>query len=226
MNIYNINNAVGGAPQITDSNGIVHAVSSSATLSLTDAQYQSAVKIFGAANVIKASDSPDAIAAVAIETNPSSTLTSGSATSLSSSNNFVASSNVAANVVAPSLLITSVPGGSALLRRFRLSTNASSGWGGAVVTINFWLNAPTYSNGDGAPYAVATGGAGYLGSVSITLNQFGDAASGVGAPTIGNDIGINLVSGQQIYWDMQVAATLTKASGQQFTLVAETLDNQ
>jgi hypothetical protein len=87
--------------------------------------------------------------------------------------------------------------------------------------------APTYTNGDGNTYAVATGASGFLGAFNIALSQFGDGASGVAAAAVGSEVGIALSSGQSVYWDIQYSgsSSLTPISGQTFTLTAEDFQN-
>jgi hypothetical protein len=67
---------------------------------------------------------------------------------------------------------------------------------------------------------VATGAAGYLGTMNGTLTQFGDGASGVLTPAAGSALWIKLASGTAVYWDLQYTASgsLSPISGQTFTL--------
>ena len=88
---------------------------------------------------------------------PSSTLTSGTGTSLTSGK-LIASSATAGAIVVPSFAIFNA-GGGALNAKINLSTNATSGWGAAIVNLNMWTAAPTYTNGDGGTYAATTGSA-------------------------------------------------------------------
>lgn len=159
---------------------------------------------------------------------PCGVLTRPADTNAYASGDLIASSTTAGSVVVPSCIVARFPAGasgpnSGIVTRFRLATNVTTGWGSAVITLNFWSAAPTYTNGDNGAYAVATGAAGYLGQVSVTLTQFGDGAAGQGAWAVGNFAALRTSVGQVIYWDMQVAATLTPISGQTFTLVPEEL---
>jgi hypothetical protein len=155
-------------------------------------------------------------------TNPTSTLTSGTATAMTAANNFIASSTTAGSIVVPSFNCTAIAGNPCIMRRWRVTSNATSGWGTAL-SVNFWSAAPTYTNGDGAAYAVATGGATLLGSCSVTLTQYADAASGVCVPDVGNEINF-VPAAQAVFWDVRVVGTLTKTSGQTFKITAEDLN--
>lgn len=155
-------------------------------------------------------------------------LTRPADTTAYSSGDLIASSTTAGSVVVPSCVVARFAAGqngpnSGIVTRFRLYTNVTTGWGAAVITINLWSTAPTYTNGDNGAYAVATGAAGYLGQVAVTLTQFSDGAAGQGVWTVGNFGAIRTTAGQTIFWDMQVAATLTPISGQTFTLIPEEL---
>lgn len=162
------------------------------------------------------------VTALAVETNSTSTLTRPANTTAYAASQLIASSTTAGSVVVPSYAASTVGGGNSLTRRWRLTTSATTGWA-TTLTINFWSAAPTYTNGDGGTYAVATGGAGFLGTCSITLTQWADAASGVCVPATGSEIGF---VGANIFWDLQTTAAATPISGQTFRLTAEVLDNQ
>lgn len=151
--------------------------------------------------------------------NPTSTLTRPANTTAYSSGQLIASSTTAGSIVVPSFTIQ---GGRGFIPRVRLSTNATTGWAGTF-TVTLWRAAPTYTNGDGGAYAVATGAAGRLAQYSCTLVQYGDGASGECSITIGNFLTASLPSGTSIYWDVQTAAAATPISGQTFTLTAETV---
>lgn len=166
---------------------------------------------------------------VGVMDNPASTLTRPADTTAYAAGDSIASSTTAGSVVVPSVTVARVAAGSLMVRRVRLSTNKASGWGAVVLRVTFWAAAPTYAVGDNAAYAaasVSTGGAGYLGQCDVTLTQWGDAASGIGVPAVGSEIGLKLASGQVIYWDLQVVSgTPTPASGQTFSLIPECYQN-
>lgn len=155
--------------------------------------------------------------------NPTSTLTRPANTTAYSQNDLIASNTTAGSVAVPSVSVARVAAGSCMIRRVRLSTNVTTGWGGAALLVRLWSAAPTYTNGDNGAYAVATGAAGYLGAFNVVLEQWADGAVGAGSPVVGGDVGIKLASGQVIYWDVQTigSAGLTPISGQTFTLTPE-----
>lgn len=152
-------------------------------------------------------------------TNPSNTITRPANTTNYAQNNLIASSVTAGSVVVPSFSVASNGGA---IPRVRLSTNKTSGWDAVVIRVRLWSSAPTYTNGDGGAYAIATGAAGLLAVFDVTLSQFGDGATGMAAPNSGTAAWIK-VSGTSVFWDLQYtsAAALTPASGQTLTLVVE-----
>jgi hypothetical protein len=138
-------------------------------------------------------------------------------------NIFIASTTTAGSVVVPSVTAARIAAGAFMLRRCRLLTNKTSGWNGAILQINFWSTAPTYTTGDAGVWTVATGAAAWLGQMNVTLQQYGDGAIGAGVPGVGAELGIDLASGQAMFWDLFIVSTaaLTPASGQTFTLIPE-----
>lgn len=156
--------------------------------------------------------------------NPCSTLVRPGDTNAYAQNDLIANNTSGPSVVVPSLTAMATSGGSALLRRVRLYTNATTGMGSATFKIEFWTAPPTFTNGDNGAYAVATGAANWLGSASIsTMTQAADGAYGAGTPDVGSDIDFKLATGGTIYWTLQATAAFTPISGQTFTLAAELL---
>lgn len=152
-------------------------------------------------------------------TNPAVAVTRPANTTNYAQNNLIASSTTAGSVVVPSF---SVANSGAAIPRVRLTTNKTSGWDGVIIRVRLWQSAPTYTNGDGGAYAVATNAFGLLGVFDVTLNQFGDGASGIAAPNNGTAAWIK-VPGTSVFWDLQYTGTaaLTPASGQTLTLTTE-----
>ncbi len=157
-------------------------------------------------------------------TDPTSTFTRPANTTAYSSGNLIASSTTAGSIVVPSFSLANYAG-SAIIPKIGLATNATTGWG-VTLTMNLWTSAPTYTNGDGGAYAVATSGAGkyYLGQFSCILIQFADGASGECSPAYGNVVKVTLPSGVAIYWDLQATGTVTPISQQTFTATARVLN--
>lgn len=152
---------------------------------------------------------------------PTSVLTRPANTTAYSAGNLIASSTTAGSVVVPSFTATPNAQGHGSIKRLRLTTNKTSGMAGIQVNVDLWSAAPTFTNGDGGAYAVATGAAAYLGSAQVTLAQAGDGAYGIATPNIGDAINFALASGQAIYWSLSAVGVFTPASGQTFTLQPE-----
>ena len=157
-----------------------------------------------------------------IATNPTGTLTRPANTTAYAASQLIASSTTAGSIVVPSFAIANAAGG-AIIPRVRLSTNATTGWG-TTLTLNLWTSAPTYTNGDGGTYAVATGGASHVAQFNCILTQYGDAAQGECQITVNNFAILKLASGTAVYWDLQTTAAATPISGQTFTVTAEVLN--
>jgi hypothetical protein len=148
--------------------------------------------------------------------NPTSTLTRPANTTAYASGELIANSTTAGSVVVPSF---TVPASGVGIQRIRLKTNATTGWGGVNILVTLWgAVAPTYTNGDGGTYAPATTGD-MLGQYMVTLNQYGDAASGNGAIVVGSVAA--LAGYSTLYWDAQIQSAATPISGQTFKLTAE-----
>lgn len=157
-------------------------------------------------------------------TNPTSVLTRFANTTAyagtSATPQLIASSTTAGSVVVPSFAIANAAGGAAI-PRVTLNTNSTTGWGGVSIIITTWRAAPTYTNGDGGTYAVATGSASRLAQYSCTLTQMGDGASCQAAPLVGTAPATKLASGTSIFWDLQIQSSATPISAQTFTLTAD-----
>jgi hypothetical protein len=156
--------------------------------------------------------------------NPISTLTRPNDTAPYAQYDLIASSTTAGSIEAPAFEIANDDGG-AIVRRVRLVTNATTGWGGALLRVRLFTLPPTYTNGDNGAYALATGSANYIGRFDVTLEQVGDGAMGIAAPGEGNGVYISLTGtgGVGIYWDIQYlsAGALTPVAQQTFTLTPE-----
>ena len=151
-------------------------------------------------------------------TNPTSVLTRPANTTAYAVGNLIASSTTAGSVAVPSFTVAA----GAAITALRLVTNKTSGWSGVQLSVRLWTTAPTFTNGDGGAYAVATGAAGYIGTFLFSLIQFGDGAAERGTVNLGGIIWEKLASGLLVYWDLQINTVATPASAQTFTLTAET----
>ena len=148
---------------------------------------------------------------------PAATLTRPANTTAYAAGTLVASSTTAGSVVVPSF---TVPTDAPVISALRLSTNVTTGWSGVAITITLWSAAPTYSNGDGGVYAVATGMSHFLGQYQVSLIQGGDGAAGRAGVMAGPGLVLPL-SVTTVYWDMEIFNAATPISGQTFTLTAE-----
>lgn len=156
-------------------------------------------------------------------TNPTSTLTLPATTTAYAIGQLVASSATAGSVVVPSFSIPNSAGGF-YVPRIRLSTNdsTSTAWGLAVVKIDLWSAAPTFSGGDRTAVAVATGTAGHLAAYNCTMSaEYGDGAyaeCGLSASPA-----IKLASGTSVFWTASVVTPGSGVTGASkvFTLTAE-----
>lgn len=157
-------------------------------------------------------------------TTPASTLTRPANTTAyagsSTTPQLVGSSTTAGSVVVPSFAIAS-SGGQAAIPRLTLATNVTTGWGAVSLTVTLWTGAPTYTNGDGGTYAVATGSATERAQYTCALVQMADGAVCNAASTTGTAPVIHPASGALVYWDVQIAGAATPISGQTFTLTPE-----
>jgi hypothetical protein len=148
---------------------------------------------------------------------PTSSLTRPSNTTAYAAGQLIGSNLVAGSLVVPSF---SVPANTPIISALRLWTNVTTGWAGAIINMNLWTAAPTYSNPDGGAYAVATGAGSWIGQFSVSLNQFADGASGRAGVSNGPAI-VLPASLTTVYWDMQIFSAITPISGQVFHLTAE-----
>ena len=149
----------------------------------------------------------------------SSTLTSGTATAITATNNFIASNTTAGSVVVPSFAIANA-GGGAIEVKMNLTTSATSGWGNATVYVNLYSAAPAYTNGDGGVWAPTVATSAWLDQYTCTFTQMVTNAQAICTPVNGNASILKLASGTAVYWDIVSQSTITKASGQTFTLTA------
>lgn len=156
--------------------------------------------------------------------NPTSVLTRPANTTAYTAGDVVASNTTAGSIVVPSATAARVSAGSFTLGRVKLGTNATTGMSGVNLQMDLWTTAPTFTNGDNGAYAVATGYAGYVGTATVSLQQYADGA--VGTATIADGpINIKLASGQSLYWTLQTLSAFTPASGQTFTATLEVVQN-
>jgi hypothetical protein len=95
----------------------------------------------------------------------------------------------------------------------------TTGWDQITVTMTLYSSAPTYTNGDGGTYTVATNYQTRLGQFTCTFTQQNNAAAEC-VPNFGTFLALQLGS-STIYWDLQATQAVTPISGQTFNLIAE-----
>lgn len=132
----------------------------------------------------------------------------------------VASSVTAGSVVVPTFAIAN-SGGHAVIPLINLTTTATTGWNGVGLIITLWTAAPTYTNGDGGTYAVATGSSKKASRYSCTLIQDGDGANCVAFPIAGTTPAITPAASTTVPWDVQIISTATPISAQTFTVTPQ-----
>lgn len=158
--------------------------------------------------------------------NPTSTITHpGSGATAYAAGDVFSNNATAGSVTWPSLTVTRVAAGSVKLNRFRLNASTTSGWGGVNFAVDLWsTTAPTLTNGNNGIYAVATGAANYIGTVTFSLQQFADGAVGTGILADG-PLNLKLASGSVIYWTPQILSAATPVNSMTLTLTAEVEQN-
>lgn len=152
--------------------------------------------------------------------NPSATITRPANTTAYGTNTLVANSTTAGSVTPFAISYTLTAACSGRVAELRLTTNHTTGLSGASFITRAWSAAPTYTNGDGGSYAVATGGANFLGRFSGSCEQFGDAAACVLTSDSGFAKALKLASGSTVYFDLMSPTGFTPQSGKTFTLTA------
>jgi len=152
--------------------------------------------------------------------NPTSTLTRPANTTAYTALNLIASSTTAGSVVVPTVAIPATSACSGDVAVLKLSSNHTTGLSGISVVVRLWSTAPTYTNGDGGAYAVATSGNGanLLGIFSGTFEQYADGAAAILTPQPGFAYSLKLASGTTVAWDLQTQLGFTPQSGKTFTL--------
>lgn len=157
--------------------------------------------------------------------NPTANFTRPSDTTAYASGDLVANSTTAGSVVAMSLTVARVTGGSFMIRRCKLH-KSGTGVTSAQFRVHFFRAQPaTITNGDNGAFSVS-GVADYIGAMDVTVDRaFTDGAAGIGLPVTGSDMNIDLTSGTAIYALIEARAAYTPASAEVFTLTLDVLQN-
>ena len=137
--------------------------------------------------------------------------------------NLVANSTTAGSVVPMQLEVARRPGGTGQIVRMRLRKS------GAVLTnasfrVHLYRTAPTPTNGDNGAW-LTTGALAYIGAFDITLDRaFSDGAHGTGLPLAGPVVVFAADEDSVVLHALlEARAAYTPASGEVFTLAAETV---
>jgi hypothetical protein len=158
-------------------------------------------------------------------TNPTSTLTLTSSTTAYAAGQLMANNATAGSITVPSFSIQN-SGGAFNLNggRLTIADNTSTGpYNGTIIQLDFWTAAPTFTNGDRGVYSIATGSAGYLGSMSCTMTQPITTNDGAYSrcAMIGPSMTVTL-SGSSVFWTAQaISATLTTGASKVVTFTPE-----
>ena len=166
------------------------------------------------------------LAQVTTPSNPASTLTLTSATTAYSASQFVANSATAGSVVVPTFPVSQQFQSAAIVGgRVSINDPTSVGWIGATVNIDLWSSAPTFTNGDRAAWAVATGAAAHLGTLNCgAFNAAGDGVYAECSVAVANFRLPRLPSGSIVYWTVETtSATSTTAASKTLTFTPEQL---
>lgn len=182
------------------------------------AQLASGLNLVG--SVVIAAGSSFIGAVGGVTANPTATYTRPANTTAYTASNLVANSTTAGSVVVQTLTVARVAAGSVIIDRLRLNSNHTTGLAAINFKARLWAAPPTYTNGDGGAYAVATGAAGYLGSFTGAFEQFADGACAFLLPDTGSPA-IALAAGQVVYVDLMNLDAFTPQSGKTFTITAE-----
>lgn len=166
-----------------------------------------------------------------IRANPSSTLTRPNNATAYVQNQLIASNTTAGSIVVPSIIIPRDDARSVSITRGRIFTNKVLAT--LQLHVDLWSAAPTFTNGDGGAYAVATGWANWIGHLTSAAADV-YSASGDGtmlALTPGSTYAaagsIPLISdhspGGKIFWTLrEIDATgFTPSALEIFTLTLE-----
>lgn len=130
------------------------------------------------------------------------------------SGDLAANSTTAGSVVPMTISdVGSGPGRPAVIKRVRIN-KSGTGVTNAVFRVHLFTAAPTVANGDNGAFS-ATGAAGYIGQVDVTVGQtFTDGAQGAATADIAT-------RAQTLYALLEVRGAYTPANAEVFTLALE-----
>ena len=156
--------------------------------------------------------------------NPFSILTLTSATTAYSANQLIANSATAGQVTVPVVIL---PKPTTFIPRVRLSSNdaTTTAWPAQTIQIDLWSSAPTFTNGDRAAFAVATGSANHLGAYTCIMSASnGDGYYAECGPAVGSAPAYALNT-SSLYWTAQaITGSGVTGATKTLTLTIETLE--
>lgn len=167
----------------------------------------------------------EVVAAAGITTNPTATFTRPADTTAYASGDLVANSTTAGSVVAMTLTVGRVAGGSFMLRRCKLATSSTSTTSASFRLHLFRSSPATITNGDNGAFSTS-GTSDYIGAFDIIVDRaFTDGAVGFGVPVVGNEMCVKLASGTAIYGLLEARAAYTPTSAGTFTITLDDLQD-
>lgn len=163
-------------------------------------------------------------------TNPTSTLTTpASTTTAYSAGQLISNNATAGSIVVPSFVIANSGGGAVIAGlTLGIADTTSTAWPSALIQIDLWRAAPTFTNGDRGVYLVSTGTANYVGSYSCLMGPAsGDGYYGACTPMGPALLPVSLssTSTATIFWTMKAVTTGgTVGASKVFTVTAQALN--
>lgn len=138
-------------------------------------------------------------------TNPTSTLSLTSSTTAYAAGNLIANNATAGSITVPNFTLPNSAGGFVAGRILLTVNDSGGGWSGATVQLDlFTAAAPTFTNGDHAAFAVATGSANHRAQYTCTFyTAQGDGTWAECIPSFGTYVLVKLASGTALYWTLQ-----------------------
>ncbi len=161
-------------------------------------------------------------------TNPTSTLTTpASTTTAYSAGQLISNNATAGSIVVPSFVIANSGGGAVIAGlTLGIADTTSTAWPSALIQIDLWRAAPTFTNGDRGVYLVSTGTANYVGSYSCLMGPAsGDGYYGACTPMGPALLPVALASTATVFWTMKAVTTGgTVGAAKVFTVTAQALN--
>lgn len=207
--VQNFSTAAGPADAALGVAGIYHL----APLTLADGQ-ETGLQMDSAGNTkVNAPLSPTLSTPQSTLTRPANTT---GYTGTAAAPQLIASSTTAGSVVVPTFnILTSL--GSAAIPGLTLTSNVTTGWGGVALVVTLYTAAPTYTNGDGGAWSLATNLSKIRAQYACTMSQTANGAWANCTPLAGTAPTIHPDATTVVAWDIQIQSSATPISGQTIT---------